>query len=101
MSWKIILKQNPRTEGSQPEMAGQVEERLDSNYGKVYNKNGKTFYEAGMSNVEPTPVVELTQDLLNEIHQKDGYKMTQIVGSWGPSSEFTRFLEGKGLIPRA
>ena len=99
MNWKDILKQNPNEE-SRPETAGQVKERMDSAYGKVYNKNGKTFYEAGMSQAEPTPVVELTQDLLNEIHQTMDYKMTQIVGSHGPSMDFTRFLQNKGLIPK-
>ena len=94
---KSIIKQEEM--GS--EKAGQVEERLDSAYGKVYNEGGKTFYEAGMSNVEPTPVVELTQDILNEVASNMVYKMTQIVGSHGPSTDFTRFLEGKGLIPRA
>ena len=97
----------------QPETAGQVDERTDSIYGKVYNRGGKTFYEAGtnMHSMRlPTGYgaqnpVELTQDLINQIFSEQGYNgelsnstMTQIVGSAGPSGQLIRFLQDKGII---
>ena len=124
MSWKNTIKaglgKNIRKQQfdrygtpMQPETAGQVKERMDSIYGKVYNRGGKTFYEAGtdMHSMGLPPgfgasnPVELTQDLINQIFNEQGYRgelsnstMTQIVGSAGPSGQLIRFLQDKGII---
>ena len=94
---KSVIKQEEM--GS--EKVGQVEER--NGYGRVFNEGGKTFYEVPMGNYsgpKQAPIVEITQENLNRNHAENGYTMTQIVGSHGPTGKFIQYLISTGQLDR-
>ena len=79
------------------EQLGELRES-ETGYGKIWNENGKSYYQA-----YDYPVVELTQqnldDVSNGVYKFDGAKTVGgIIWSWGPNDKFVRYLKATGQL---
>ena len=95
------------------EQLGELRES-ETSYGKIWNENGKSYYQA-----YDYPVVEVTQQNLDdvangaahidrttiaygsitEVHKFDGAKTVGgIIWSWGPNDKFVRYLKATGQL---
>ena len=93
----------------QQEVLGEIRES-ETGYAKVWNEDGKTYFQTRYTNPQDNPIIEITQEGLDTVasgtwydqsnrqHSFDGCKTVGgMPWSWGPCDKFERYLKSTGM----
>ena len=94
----------------QKEILGEIRESV-TGYAKVWNEDGKTYFQTRYTDPLDNPIIEITQDIIDTVatgtwvnpmtnreHSFDG--CTTVGGipwSWGPCDKFELYLRCHGM----